>query len=76
MERLFTASAHDVFFTPIIMKKSRPAVMICVLCDMGKQKLIEKSFVAEFFHFRPAFIQVVKSMLRRKTVNKNLSMEK
>ena len=38
MERLFAAGAHDVFFTPIIMKKSRPAVMVSVLCDIGKQK--------------------------------------
>jgi pyridinium-3,5-bisthiocarboxylic acid mononucleotide nickel chelatase len=38
MERLFAAGAHDVFLTPIIMKKSRPAVMVSVLCDVGKQK--------------------------------------
>jgi len=33
MERLFTAGALDVFYTPILMKKSRPAVLVSVLAD-------------------------------------------
>lgn len=33
MERLFTAGALDVFYTPIVMKKSRPAVLVSVLAD-------------------------------------------
>jgi len=41
MERLFAAGAHDVFFTPIMMKKSRPAVIVSVLCDVGQQKAME-----------------------------------
>lgn len=32
MERLMDAGALDVYFTPIQMKKSRPAVMLSVLC--------------------------------------------
>lgn len=32
MERLFAASALDVFFTPIQMKKNRPATLLSVLC--------------------------------------------
>jgi pyridinium-3,5-bisthiocarboxylic acid mononucleotide nickel chelatase len=31
MERLFTAKAADVWFTPIQMKKNRPAIMVSVL---------------------------------------------
>ena len=33
MSRLFLAGALDVWFTPIQMKKSRPGVMLSVLCD-------------------------------------------
>ena len=33
MERLLEAGARDVFFTPIYMKKNRPAYRLSVLCD-------------------------------------------
>ncbi|MCL4499820.1 MAG: nickel pincer cofactor biosynthesis protein LarC [Chloroflexi bacterium] len=32
MERLFAAGALDVYFTPIQMKKSRPATLLSVIC--------------------------------------------
>lgn len=35
MQRLFDAGALDVWFTPIQMKKQRPAVMLSVLCEEG-----------------------------------------
>lgn len=33
MDRLFDAGALDVFYTPIVMKKSRPATLVSVLAD-------------------------------------------
>jgi pyridinium-3,5-bisthiocarboxylic acid mononucleotide nickel chelatase len=36
MQRLLDAGALDVWFTPIQMKKLRPAVMLSVLCDDEK----------------------------------------
>ena len=36
MQRLLDAGALDVWFTPIHMKKQRPAVMLSVLCEDDK----------------------------------------
>jgi len=33
MDRLFSAGALDVFYTPIVMKKSRPATLVSVLAE-------------------------------------------
>ncbi len=35
MERAFAAGALDCWFTPIQMKKNRPATMLSILCDCG-----------------------------------------
>ena len=68
MERLFAAGAHDVFFTPIIMKKSRPALTVSVLCDVSQQKVIEEVFWLNSSTFGLRSYKVAKSMLRRETV--------
>jgi uncharacterized protein (TIGR00299 family) protein len=36
MERLLAAGALDVFLTPVIMKRSRPGVVVTVLCEQGR----------------------------------------
>jgi uncharacterized protein (TIGR00299 family) protein len=68
MERLFDAGAHDVFLTPIIMKKSRPAITVSVLCDISQQKVIEEVFWLNSSTFGLRSYKVAKSMLRRETV--------
>lgn len=65
MECLFSAGAHDIFFTPIIMKKSRPAIMVSVLCDMGQQKLLEEVLLLNSSTFGLRSHKVAKLMLRR-----------
>ena len=68
MELLFSAGAHDVFFTPIIMKKSRPALTVSVLCDLNRQSVMEEIFWLNSSTFGLRSYKVTKSMLSRKTV--------
>ena len=42
MEKLFSAGALDVFYTPITMKKSRPAVMLSLLCPPALRREMEE----------------------------------
>src|SRR5947207_7090931 len=36
MERLLAAGALDVFLTPVIMKRSRPGIVVTVLCAQAR----------------------------------------
>jgi uncharacterized protein (TIGR00299 family) protein len=47
MEKLFTAGARDVFFTPIYMKKCRPATMLSLLCEPERVSLMEEILFQE-----------------------------
>ena len=42
MEILFKAGARDVFYTPIFMKKNRPAVLLRVICEEGQREVMEQ----------------------------------
>lgn len=45
MDRLLEKGARDVFFTPIQMKKSRPGILLSVLCDYdSKETMIKELF--------------------------------
>jgi uncharacterized protein (TIGR00299 family) protein len=47
MERSFAAGALDCWFTPIQMKKNRPATMISVLCTHEKRSAISELLYSE-----------------------------
>ncbi|MEJ5301311.1 MAG: nickel pincer cofactor biosynthesis protein LarC [Thermodesulforhabdaceae bacterium] len=47
MEKLFTCGAMDVWLTPIIMKKNRPAATISVLCPPALKDILENILFLE-----------------------------
>ena len=43
MEMLFKDGARDVFTIPVTMKKSRPGILLCVICDKSKEEDMVRS---------------------------------
>jgi uncharacterized protein (TIGR00299 family) protein len=46
-ERLFAAGAADVWFTPIFMKKNRPATMLSLLCAVEAEEAVVRVLLEE-----------------------------
>ncbi len=68
LEKLFQTGASDAWLVPIIMKKSRPAIQLSVLCKAG---LAEKLKAIVFTHSTSIGIReyrVRKNMLRREEI--------
>ncbi len=64
-DRLFEEGAKDVFMTPIIMKKSRPATMLSVLtAEQNMNRIIEVLF-SETTTIGVRFSGVIRKKLRR-----------
>jgi uncharacterized protein (TIGR00299 family) protein len=67
-ERLFVAGALDVYKTPIIMKKGRPAVKLSVLAPEEKHNVLKEIIFRETSAIGLRSYPVAKSMLERKLV--------
>ena len=66
MERLFEAGADDVYLQNIIMKKTRPAVMLSVLCDPAKIQDMKHLLFTETTTLGVRYRHVKKTMLDRR----------
>jgi uncharacterized protein (TIGR00299 family) protein len=65
MEKLFAFGAMDVFLTPIIMKKGRPAVKLSVLCDISLESRMTDVLLRETTTLGVRKYKVDKTMLKR-----------
>jgi len=69
IDTLLEEGAQDVFLVPIIMKKSRPAVQIKVLCQKTKHKNIEQVLLKETTSLGLRYLPVTKTMLESKVTS-------
>jgi uncharacterized protein (TIGR00299 family) protein len=68
MDRLLEAGARDVYFTPVYMKKCRPATMLSVICDAEKAPLMEHIIFRETSTIGIRRYEVKRSTLPRREV--------
>jgi uncharacterized protein (DUF111 family) len=66
MDKLLAAGALDVWFTPIHMKKNRPAVMFSVLCELTHVEAMADILFHETSAFGLRTEQVVRLKLERR----------
>ena len=65
MDTLFDLGADDVFITPIIMKKARPASKLSVLCTSENKDVITDAILTQTTSLGLRSYQVDKMMLQR-----------
>ena len=67
MDLLFENGAHDVFITPIIMKKSRPGSKLSVLCSIDNEELLTDILLTHTTSLGIRMYEVKKTLLERET---------
>jgi uncharacterized protein (TIGR00299 family) protein len=65
MDRLLGAGALDVFYTPIVMKKSRPATLVSVLAEPGRADVLSDILFRETSTLGIRFLQASRRCLDR-----------
>ncbi|MDR0835549.1 MAG: nickel pincer cofactor biosynthesis protein LarC [Tannerella sp.] len=68
MDKLLESGARDVFFTPVYMKKCRPATMLSVICDAEKVSVMEHIIFTETSTIGIRKYDVKRTILPRKAV--------
>lgn len=68
MEELFRAGALDVSFTPITMKKGRPAILLRILCHPGEEAPVEQILFMQTTTIGIRTYQASRKTLPRKTI--------
>jgi uncharacterized protein (TIGR00299 family) protein len=68
LERLFAAGAQDAWLTPMVMKKSRPAVTVSVLCSAEREASIRHVLFRETGTLGVRVTPVMKHALERDVI--------
>jgi uncharacterized protein (TIGR00299 family) protein len=68
MDRLFEAGAVDVFLTPVVMKRSRPGVVVTALCPPDRVPDVARTLFEESTTIGVRFTEVRRAILARELV--------
>ena len=68
MERLLEAGALDVFYTPVQMKKNRPASKVSVLCKEGDEQALSEILFSETTTLGVRIARMQRIVQRRETL--------
>ncbi len=68
MDRMFEAGAKDVWYTPIMMKKGRPAITVSVLCAAYRREDLSALLLEESTTIGLRFYPVGRQVLARRIV--------
>ena len=64
-DKLFSAGADDVWFTPVVMKKGRPAFTLSVICEEGARDSVSEVIFLESTTIGLRVTQFMKETLQR-----------
>ncbi len=68
LEALFAAGAVDAWFTPIVMKKSRPALTVAALCPPAARAAVAAALLRESTTIGVRFSTLARTVLPRRSV--------
>ena len=71
MEKLLENGAKDIFYTPIYMKKNRPATKLSVLCNEEQLDTMEEIIFLNTSSIGVRKYKMERSVLEREIVSKN-----
>lgn len=74
MDKLFAAGARDVHYTPVFMKKNRPAYQLNVICKKENIDLMEKIIFKETTTIGIRRVLMERTVLERKILNLTTSI--
>ena len=67
MDKLMNSGARDVYYTPVYMKKNRPAYMLTVICRENMRKELEQIIFQETTTIGIRRVRMERTVLQRET---------
>jgi len=80
MERLFAAGALEVFYTPVVMKKNRPGILVTIIAEQNRfgslaEILFRESTTIGFRHTIAGRVELARDVVTVKTAHGNVRMK-